>query len=127
MVVNSARNFINPLKGSRKAILNIAIKLVVAAEKIPKRKNEINMGIPKRSNLRKVKRGKGIFNPDSLKDQSSTKTRAPKRDVPAIKTLLLLSGSKFIIFAFCGFLLYGHQFGDSYRNLENIPLTYLVW
>jgi hypothetical protein len=58
--------------------------LVVRPEKIPNKKKEMNMGIPKRSNLRLTNRGNGIFSPDSLKDQSSTKMRAPKRDVPAI-------------------------------------------
>jgi hypothetical protein len=80
-------------------MLVIAIMLVVRPEKIPNRKKEMNIGIPKGSNLRLVNNGNGIFNPDSFKDQSSTKIRAPKREVPAIRTLFLLKESSFIMFS----------------------------
>lgn len=69
---------------------------VINPEKIPNKKKERNIGIPIGSNLRFVNRGKGIFNPESLNDQSSTKTSAPKSDVPAIRKLFLLKESKFI-------------------------------
>ena len=96
--MNSARNFINPLNGSRRAILVIATIEVVNPEKIPNKKKERNIGIPKRSNLRFVNSGKGIFKPDSLKDQSKTKISAPKSAVPAMSTLFLLKESKVIDF-----------------------------
>jgi hypothetical protein len=72
--------------------------LVENPEKIPNRKNEKNIGIPIGSNLRLGKGGNGIFNPDSLNDQSRTKISEPKRAVPARNTLFLLKESKFIAF-----------------------------
>ena len=63
IVANSAKNFINPLKGLRNDMLRNATKLVTAPPGRSNKKNASSIGIPIRSNLKAVRggNGNGIF------------------------------------------------------------------
>lgn len=86
MVENSARHFMNPLKGSRNEIMAKDTKVVVAPGMKPKDRNATNMGIPTTSNFKKGARGKGILKNLEI---SRTATTAPKIAVLAKITLFL--------------------------------------
>lgn len=89
IVANSAKNFMNPLKGSRKDILRNATKLVTAPAEKPNKKYASNIGIPTKSNFKKGSSGNDIFKAAILNVQSKTTTIAPKSAVPAKTTLFL--------------------------------------
>lgn len=93
IVVNSAKNFINPLKGSRNDMLRNATRLVMVPAGKPNKKYASSIGIPITSNFKKGRSGNGIFRPAILNVQSKVATAAPKSAVLAKTTLFLWTGS----------------------------------
>jgi len=91
IVENSAKNFINPLKGFRNDMLRKATKLVTMPAGKPNKKYASSIGTPIKSNFKKRSGGNHIFKPAILNVQSKTATTAPKSAALARTTLFRLT------------------------------------